>query len=342
MTRKKHLWIPLTLMLLASIAMVNVPVKGQDTVKIYVVPAPPAYIPGVDPGGFVYVDVYIESPAEWYDTTNGIVGWAMSIKTNPDVLEPWSINGSTAGFFLYDYTDNEYGELTTLLLTKDGPNGLFYEVSEFIDGWESDPFNGKGAGGNAKLCTLRYKSHSLWYSLIDLGYPASPDIDTVYYYTSAGKFAADIIGDGQYSEPPTYEANMVRRSAWPEHHHFVRSKDGWANVTDSHGTPGNLTLYARIRNDGNINVTVRAEFNLTFGLAEYPLNPIVSDEAEIEIGQIIDLTATFQGLDGEFPWEVDDDGKWRVEAFCSYYDANTETWEIGTRKTKTFGIAVVA
>jgi len=158
---------------LLSLTMVNIPVKGLDEVRVYVVPEPPDYISGVAVGGDVYVDVYIDSP--------------------------------TTGYFLYDFASDEYGELTSLLKTTDKPNGLFYEVSEFITGWESPPINGAGAGGTGKLCRLRYKSkNETAFSLIDLGYPASVAIDTVYYYTASGKFEVDVIGDGYYNSPPVY------------------------------------------------------------------------------------------------------------------------------------------
>jgi len=200
--KKYVLMLTLTFLLGALIPSVP-PVKASSTVRFYVVPITPDYIAGEAVGAYVYADVYIDSPAGWYDTTNGIVGWGMSIKVNASVLIPWSITGGSGGYFLFDYTDNEYGGLTTVLMTKDAPNGLFYEVSEFIDGWESDPYYGKGAGGSGKLLTLRYKSDDLTaYSLIDLGYPASEDIDTAYYYTSSGKVEVDVIIDGNYNAPP--------------------------------------------------------------------------------------------------------------------------------------------
>jgi len=45
-------------------------------------------------------------------------------------------------------------------------------------------------------------------------------------------------------------ANLVKRSAWPEHHHFVLSKDGNPNVDDKHGTPGLQTIYGLVGNTG--------------------------------------------------------------------------------------------
>ena len=47
-------------------------------------------------------------------------------------------------------------------------------------------------------------------------------------------------------------ADLVGRSAWPEHHHFVLSKDGDPDVEDKHGTKGIQTLYGKVGNTGTV------------------------------------------------------------------------------------------
>jgi len=328
MTRKKHLWIPLTLMLLASIAMVNVPVKASSSVKIYINPEIPDYIPGVAVGEIVDVEVRIESPAGWENTADGIVGWSLYCRVDPDVLNTYDFLGATPGYFLRDFIDTNFYPIKhrPQMLVGDVNASHFMDLAAFIQGYEEI---GVGAGGNGTLCTLQFECTSVAWTLVDLF--------DVYYYTLAGVFQADIVGDGQYETPPNYEANLVGRSAWKEHAHFDRSKHGNESVPDAKGTPGYQTLFAKIKNIGDINVTVKAQFRIYKDIYD---ETWYTTEAEIEPGQIIVLTFDFAGKDGSPPWDTEDDGIWRIEAKCLYYDAIMEAWQTGT-KIKTTKFACV-
>jgi len=232
--KRNLMLIYLIMSILFSLTMINVPVKAQDTVKVYIVPEPPAYIPGEPVGTLFFVNVYIESPAAWYDTTNGIVGWAMSIKVDPAVLEPMSVYAANFGYWLFDFVDLEYAGGTSLLKTVNKTTGEFYEVSEQILSWETPPINSHGAGGNGLLCKLRYKSlNETAYTLIDLGYPSeSSEFITFYYYVGFVKHEADIVVDAHYNQPP------------PTHDLTVESKpvDGIDFTIDAAGHTTNVTV----------------------------------------------------------------------------------------------------
>jgi len=336
MTRKKHLWIPLTLMLLASIAMVNVPVKASSSVKIYIYPEFPDHVPEVAVGDIVSIEVRIESPAEWDNTINGIVGWSLYCGVDPDVLQPYDVNngmGSPTGTFLRDFIDdNYYPPKYRPALSAINTNASHYEdLADIITSWEEIMV---GAGGNGTLCTLQFKVKSDTWCVVDLF--------EVYYYTTAGgpegKVPAEIVVDGQYNTA-NYEANLVGRSAWPEHSHFDRSKHGNESEPDQKGTPGYQTLFAKIKNIGDSNVTVKAEFYIWKDTYE---EYWYTTENETEPGEIIVLTFDFAGKDGSPPWDdTEDDGVWRFEAKCMYYDEILEAWQYGT-KTKNKKFAVVA
>jgi hypothetical protein len=201
--KKYVLMLTLTVLLVTIIPYVP-PVKSGSTVKVYVAPEFPNYVPQNTTGTNIYMNVYIESPPEWYDSNEtGIVGWAMTIKVNASVLEPMTIYGATGGYWLFDFADTKGGG-TSLQKTTNKTTGEFYEASEQILGWQTHPFNGSGAGGNGKLCRLRYKvlDEDAW-TLIDLGYPsAGSDFITFYYYVGFVKHEADIIIDGNYNQPP--------------------------------------------------------------------------------------------------------------------------------------------
>jgi len=328
MTRKKHLWIPLTLMLLASIAMVNVPVKASSPVKIYVKPEPPTYIPGRGVGEVFDIELWIDSPAEWTNTPDGIVGWSLYLEVDPAVLEPMFVTAAQSGFWVYDFLLNNghWSYLPPNLLVDyvNTTKGSFDDVSVQIAGWEE---LGVGAGGSGKIANFTFESLSVAFTTVN--------ITEAYYYTKDGQFAADV-GIGLYETPPNYEANLVGRSAWKEHAHFDRSKHGDTEVPDAKGTPGYQTLFAKIKNIGDANVTVKAEFRVYKDAYD---ETWYTTENETEPGQIIVLTFDFAGKDGSPPWDIEDDGLWRIEAKCLYLDP-LAGWQYGT-KVKTTKFACV-
>ena len=131
-------------------------------------------------------------------------------------------------------------------------------------------------------------------------------------------------GSGFFSNegfPPGLSADLVRRSAWPEHHHYDVSKD----------EDGNQTLYAKVKNLGTLPAWVKAVFNVT---GDDGLSTILETEPmSIETEAIVDLSANFGPLTDE------DAGKYSISAEC-YYSHNEIWWAQG-EKTKTFRFAIV-
>ncbi len=148
------------------------------------------YIPGIPVGQILKVVIDIESPTEWRNTENGIVGWTFDVNVDPEVLEPLTIHGSSDGYFLYDFGYEHGCPCGGVLFGLDKESGLFYWAAELILGWST---LGIGAGGDGKLCELWYKSKShTAYTLID--------IHDAYYSTAAGKkVPVEIVYDGHYN-----------------------------------------------------------------------------------------------------------------------------------------------
>jgi hypothetical protein len=192
--REKYLWIPLTLILLANIATIGIPAKASSTVKIYIKPEPPAYIPGVEVGELVNVEVWIDSPPEWDNTVDGIIGWSFYVHVDPAVLQPLDFTGASGGYWLYDFCFSNGYYMHLPMPPLGGMNASdFIDIAEFITGWGILML---GAGGSGKLCTLTFISLSKTaHTMIEL-YNA-------YYYTTAGYpegvIPADVVGWGQYN-----------------------------------------------------------------------------------------------------------------------------------------------
>jgi len=125
------------------------------------------------------------------------------------------------------------------------------------------------------------------------------------------------------------EADLVGRSAWPEHHHFVKSKDGNITIADKHGTPGNQTLYGKVKNTGNE--------NLTAGTYKVIWKIVDSEGMSVGSYETVGTVALAPGDITILTYDLDVstfDGKYYVTARCWYYDLAGE-------KLKSFSFSVV-
>jgi len=207
MTGKKFLSMTMVLWILATLAMINVPVQASPMVRIYV-NMPAGYIPGVPVGGYVFVDLYIETDIP-DNTPGGIVQWAISVKVDPAVLEPVMARGAMGGYFLYDflvrYMYDWMGYSTgPIMYTVDKAAGIITWITEGIVG-PTPIANGAGDGLYTpyKLVSLAFISKSATeYSPIDLFYEV--DVDAYYWTAESGNeaFPADIVEDGHYASLP--------------------------------------------------------------------------------------------------------------------------------------------
>lgn len=116
-------------------------------------------------------------------------------------------------------------------------------------------------------------------------------------------------------------ADLVKRKAWPEHHHYDVSKD----------RDGYQTFYAKVRNTGNQLVWVKVVFNVTMDDGSSTI--VESEPFLIEQEEIVELLANFGPLAGE------DVGKYNVSATC-WYSLDKIVWAQG-EKRKTFKFTIV-
>jgi len=129
--------------------------------------------------------------------------------------------------------------------------------------------------------------------------------------------------------PPGASADLIRRAAWPEHRHFVLSKDGDPSVEDRHGTSGNQTLYGLVENTGNVTLpagTYKVVWNITTEIG-YVIFVETIGTIPLQPGEITQLTY-------DVPAEELPLGKYYVKAQAYYYGTKGE-------KTKTFSFTVV-
>jgi len=203
MIRKKYLCLTTLLAILASIAIINVPVQASPMVRIYVYMPPEGYIPGVPDQQILMVDLYIETDIA-DNSPDGIVQYAVSAKVDPAVLEPMGAMGASTGYFLYDYlvrTGLIYMGYSTgpVMATPDKTAGTLDWITEGI---MPDPAT--GAGGSGKLCTLVFKSLSnTTYSPIDLYYEV--EVDAWYWSPGGVPHVVDVVDDGMYCWPSVPE-----------------------------------------------------------------------------------------------------------------------------------------
>lgn len=199
------------------------------------------------------------------------------------------------------YLPHDEGELWT----SDGNYGSNmvnvwdFEVEEWVDQWPADPATFP--------CGLAYDPVSgyLWVSCWDT--------DMIYKFQWE-PWTPPVL-------PPGLSADLVRRQAWPEHHHYDVSRD------ENHYQ----TLYAKVGNLGNQTAWVKALFNIT---KDEGVSTIAESEPRlIEIDAIVDLSADFGPLMDE------DEGKYYVSATC-WYSHNGIVWRQG-EETKAFRFAVV-
>jgi hypothetical protein len=204
MIEKRYLFSCIAVTLLASLAVANVPVQAPPPVVRIYVNMPLGHIPGVPPGNYVNVHLRIESPMAWDDTLDGIVGWAISAKVDPTVLEPMGALGAQPGYFLYDFWVGH--EPPYPIPCPPLPNPIIdkeagtMRISEFLPSVVPVP---GGAGGSGRLVTLVFRSLSeTAYSPIDLYYEIGVD---AWYWTAEFwqeiAFPVDVVEDGQYNLP---------------------------------------------------------------------------------------------------------------------------------------------
>lgn len=160
---------------------------------------------------------------------------------------------------------------------------------------------------------------SVTFSVIDAGACDLPVFDSILL-DSTGAMIAHEAQAGSFATAAS--GNLVRRSAWPEHHHFVVSKDEDANQT----------LTAKAKNLGPIDLYIMIAFDIMRDDAL--VTTIYTAETLVTPDTIIELSADFG------PLTAGDAGKYYVSA-RAWYSWTGTYWSAGD-KVKTFSFAVVA
>lgn len=137
--------------------------------------------------------------------------------------------------------------------------------------------------------------------------------------------------------PPIIAGDLIRRSAWPEHHHYDISSD--ADPNERHGTPGKQTLYARVGNTGT-DTLLAGNYKVVFAVTDQYGDTVPYETVgtvDIPVGGYTDLT---YDLDASL-FSSTEKTIWDVSAQV-YYDADGDGFfESAGAKIKTFGFHAV-
>jgi len=284
-------WLSLILVLVINYAVLNVALAPVTLPKLYVDPEENVY----NPGDIFTVDINIADVADLYS-------WGIKVEWDRDLLVATDV---TEGSFF--------------AMQPDGTAFVKVIYSDYIDAGCTTLGDWFGVSGSGTLMTITFEVLDAGKTSLEIFYhvlldSASPSVP-IDHTAEDGSFYT------------TAAANLVKKSAWPEHHHFDVSvqlaKDGNSNQT----------LYSLVKNTGPVGydlyVYVVFEIVEDSGIIATPTSDVVT----VSPGTIVSLTADFGPL-GNL-----DAGKYYVSASCWY--SYTGTYWAQGEKVKTFSFAVV-
>lgn len=196
---KKYLVVLVVLLVFSfSLVMGNLLVQAPfppPYVKFYV-NQPLGYLPFVTPGGRVNVDIMIEMSGIVDNSPEGIVGWALRVCVDPNVLEFVRAISEMPGYLLFDYG----GWLPPpceiqLNVIPPSPGAGCVDINEYL--MPTPPGGAGDSWSGLKLVTLQFKSKSdTQHCLIDLK-------NAEYLTPDATWHPVDIVLDGHYGTIPS-------------------------------------------------------------------------------------------------------------------------------------------
>lgn len=139
-------------------------------------------------------------------------------------------------------------------------------------------------------------------------------------YHASKQFGRFIVGT---PPTPTAKADLVRRSAWPELHHFVISRDA----------DGFQSFFGKVRNLGTVDTVVRVDFDVHDATGAH-IDTVSTGTMLLAPGQM-----TEPPLSGNWVPVL---GKFMVEARAWFDSDGNGTPDTAGAKIKTFSFAVVA
>jgi hypothetical protein len=269
-------------MVLSTIGIVYAPIR---TPNLYLNPT--ANTGQVNASTTINVDIEDASNLYSYQTSLGF---------DPNLLEPISVD---EGPFIRDNTPAPE-TFFTYVIEADSVTVACLPLGVW-----------PGVNGSGNLFTVTF-------NIIDAGGCDLPLSGTILLDSTGAEIPSTSIGGTFHT---IAEANLVKKSAWPEHHHFDVSKD----------EDGNQTLYAIVKNLDHLDLYVKVVFD------------IVRDDAlfaTVESAEATVLPLEQQTLSAEFGLLTPGDaGKYYVSA-RAWYSWSGSYWSPGA-KVKTFSFAVV-
>ncbi len=243
-----------------------------------------------NPGDSFTIDINIEDVVDLFS-------YEAKLGFDSNLLTPVSVD---EGPFIRDQTTSPMGTYFTYIVSSD----YIYVACVTLGKYP-------GISGSGVLV-------SITFNVMDAGACDLPLYDTILLDSTGTMMSHDTAGGYFYI---TACANLVRRSAWPEHHHFVVSKDEDAIQS----------LFTKVKNIGPIDLYVKVTFDIMRG--DTFVTTVSTDEIVVTPDTIMTLTANFG------PLVPADAGKYYVSA-KAWYSWSGTYWSQG-EKVKTFSFAVV-
>lgn len=292
MKEKSLKWLSLTLTLVVSFAIINV--ANAPPIPLPLIYIDPAEITA-NPLDEFTIDINIADVVDLYS-------WGIKISWEVDLLRCESV---TEGPFLKVQPDG-----TGFAATVKNNEGYIDVGCTTYGIWP-------GVSGSGNLMTVTFNATDAGKTELEIFYsvPLDHTLTPIPHNVEHSYFSS------------TAAANLVKKSAWPEHHHFVISKD-----EDCNGTHANQTLFGKVKNVGPVGydlyVQVVFEIMRDNGVLASPTSEVIV----LTPGATVDLSANF--LVGSL-----DAGKHYASASV-WYSYTGIYWAQGD-KIKTFGFAVV-
>ena len=159
---RKSILVSVALIFLAILIVAPMRVYSDPSPVTVIVEMPDGYIPGEPLGTKFYVFISIDASDLTYDGPDGIIFWAIYVKTDPTVLKPFKVTTCIPGYFLYDFADEELYPEPNKVVTIDPDTGLV-DVAEMFFA----PLPDGGAATDGVLPTP--------YHLVRIGYEVMTD-----------------------------------------------------------------------------------------------------------------------------------------------------------------------
>lgn len=283
--RKEHITW-LSLALSFVVVLSMITVAFAQTTSVYVDPATSTG----NPGDSFSININIQDVTMLYS-------YGIKMGFNRYVLEVTSV---TEGPFLSD-------AVSTAFVAKVFP--------DYIDIGCTTLGVSPGVDGSGTLFSVTFLVKDTGDSLFDVYYSVllDPSLTAIAHTTTNGFFEG------------AATANLVRRSAWPEHHHFVVSKD-----EDFDGVYANQTLNAKVKNLATIDLYAYATFEIVRG--DGFVATVITDTVLVIPDTIVELT-------GDFTLNGTDAGKYAVTTKVMY--SYSGSYYTQGAKMKGFSFAVV-